>query len=101
MKQDLSLDGMVHGLSAALAKIKPYLGLLFFVMLAGMYAFVILQINTLSAAPVDDSEVLTQTSASPSLHVDPNAAKQLQTLKDNSSNVQTLFEQNRDNPFHE
>src|SRR6185503_9271689 len=100
-KKDLNLSALVHGLGATFGKIKPYTGLMFFVMLSLMYGFIILQINALSAAPVDDNKVLTETSSSPTLHVDPEAAKQLQSLKDNSGNVQTLFEQNRNNPFQE
>ena len=101
MTQNISLGGALHSASAAFSKVKPYIGLLFFVLLALLYSFVLLQINTLSAAPVDDNEVTTQTSSSPSLHVDPSAAKQLESLKTNSGNVQTLFEQSRTNPFQE
>ena len=101
MKQDVSITSIANGIVGALSKVRPYAGLMFFVMLAVMYAFLILQINTLSSAPVDDAQVNTETSSAPSLHVDPQAAKQLQTLKDNSSNVKSLFEGNRTNPFQE
>jgi hypothetical protein len=101
MKHDINLDGMMRSLGGAFARIKPYTGLMFFVMLALMYGFIILQINTLSSAPVDENKVTTEVSTSPTLNVDPNAAKQLESLKSNSANVQTLFEQSRTNPFHE
>jgi hypothetical protein len=101
MKQNIDLTTITHGFSNALQKIKPYTGLMFFVMLSLMYGFLILQINILSAAPVDNNEVTTQISSSPTLNVDPKAAQQLQTLKDNSGNVHTLFDQNRTNPFQE
>jgi hypothetical protein len=101
MKQDMNLDGIMRGAGKAFSRVMPYTGLLFFVMLSLMYAYVILQINNLSSAPVDDNTVTTEISKSPSLHVDPAAAGQLQSLKDNSSNVQTLFEQSRTNPFQE
>jgi hypothetical protein len=101
MKQNLDLTAMLHRFSGVFKKIKPYTGLMFFVMLALMYGFIILQINTLSVAPVDTTKVTTEVSSSPTLHVDPNAAKQLESLKSNSTNVQTLFENSRTNPFNE
>jgi hypothetical protein len=101
MKQDLSLETIIRGLSGTLAKVRPYTGLMFFVMLALLYGFTILQINNLSVAPVDDNQVTTEVSTSPSLHVDPNAAKQLESLKSNSDNVKTLFQDSRTNPFNE
>jgi hypothetical protein len=70
-------------------------------MLAIIYSYIILQINTLSNAPLDESQVAAQSKATPTPHIDARAAQQLQTLKDNSVNVQALFEQNRQSPFQE
>lgn len=101
MKQDINLAGIMRGFNTALRSVKPYIGLLFFVMMALIYGFIILQINNLSGAPVDETKVTTAASSSPSLHVDPTAAKQLESLKNNSTNVQTLFQDSRTNPFNE
>ncbi len=101
MKQDIDLTSIIRGLGKALQQVRPYVGLAFFVMLSLMYGFVLLQLNTLSSAPVDETKVTLQASTSPTLNVDPKAAAQLQSLKDNSSNVEALFEQNRTDPFHE
>jgi len=101
MKKDLDLTSMLRGLGKVVEHAKPYLGLAFFVTLSLMYGFLLLQINVLSTAPVDDAKVTLETSTSPTLNVDANAATQLQSLKDNSSNVQSIFEQNRTDPFQE
>ena len=81
------------------AAVKPYSAVLFVVLFALVYAFVVLRISSLSNAPVDDSAVTDQVKASPSLRIDPQAVQQLESLKDNSVNVQTLFEDQRTNPF--
>lgn len=81
--------------------VKPYIAVLFFLLIALAYGFVILRINALSKAEVDPSAVSEQVKASPTPRIDANAIKQLETLKDNSVNVQTLFEESRTNPFQE
>ena len=82
-------------------KLQPYLNVILFVMFALVYAFMIIKINSLSNTPVDESEVLNQVNSTPAPRIDADAVKQLQTLKDNSVNVQTLFEENRSSPFQE
>lgn len=83
------------------AMLKRYAGVLFFLLFALVYAYMVLRINMLSNVQVDDSKVASQVNAAPVPRIDAQAAKQLQSLKDNSVNVQTLFEQNRTNPFQE
>jgi len=81
--------------------LRPYAGVLFFLLIAAAYGFVILRINSLSTAPVDQSAVDSQAQSAAKPHVDANTIQQLQALKDNSVNVQTLFQDNRLNPFQE
>lgn len=88
-------------LKKGLAHLRPYANVLVFLLFALAYAFVILRINSLSNPKVDESTVTTAVKASPVPHLDQAAAEQLQTLKDNSVNVQTLLDQNRTNPFQE
>lgn len=80
-----------------------YGGILFFVLVALVYGFVIFRINTLSnAQPTDGDISATAQSKSTAIPaIDPKVVQQLQDLKDNSTNVQSLFDQARDNPFNE
>ncbi|HJQ09365.1 MAG TPA: hypothetical protein VJ836_07865 [Candidatus Saccharimonadales bacterium] len=57
--------------------------------------------NTMSTAAVDESKVTEQVQALATPRIDEDAIKQLQTLKDNSVNVQALFDESRTNPFQE
>jgi hypothetical protein len=72
-----------------------------FILIVGLlYGFLLLRIATLSNVQPDASSVSSEV-AKLSPHIDQKAADQLQGLEDNSVNVQTLFNQARNNPFGE
>lgn len=100
---DIDLKAIVPMLRKALLATLRYGGLLFFVLVAGVYSFVVFRINDLSNAQPTDSDISTtaqsKTTAIP--NIDPAVVQQLQDLKDNSTNVQALFDQARSNPFNE
>lgn len=95
---DQSLNSL---LSNTMHKIGRYVGVLIFLLFAGSYGFIILKMNTMSTAAVDESKVTEQVQALATPRIDEDAIKQLQTLKDNSVNVQALFDESRTNPFQE
>ena len=101
---NIDLSDLKH-LGPALGRLSKaglrYAGMMFFLLVAVVYGFVVLQINTLSNAQPTDSDVSAQTKTTAVPNVDPKVVQQLQTLQDNSSNVQTLFQQARENPFQE
>lgn len=99
--KDVNLKSLSQPAERFARKVKPYAGVILFLLFALVYGFIVLRINMLSNAPVDPTAVTDQVKASPTLRIDAHAAEQLQTLKDNSVNVQTLFEQGRTNPFQE
>lgn len=93
-KQSLATAG-----SAAVRFIGRYAVVLFFILVSSVYGFVVLRINILSNAQPSQSEIDAQVTATPVPRIDPAVADQLQQMKDNSVNVQTLFDQARQNPF--
>src|SRR5262245_40624523 len=100
-KGNIDLGSLKPALSKTVRIMRPYVGVFFFLVSSLAYGFVILRINSLSSAQVDDSTVQEKVNATPSPHVDSAVIKQLESLKDNSVNVQTLFQDNRINPFKE
>jgi hypothetical protein len=78
-----------------------YAAIMFFVLVAAVYGFVLLQINTLGNAQPSDSDISAQSKSTAIPNIDPKVIQQIQALQDNSTNVQTLFEQARDSPFQE
>jgi hypothetical protein len=98
---NLNLKGLKPALKVALGNLRKYSSVLIFLLFMGIYGYMVLRINTLSNPVVQDSEVQAEVKTLPVPRMDESAAKKLESLKDNSVNVKTLFEQGRDNPFTE
>ena len=99
--KNVEIKSPLPALLQSLRKLRPYAGVALFLLLAGVYGFIVLRINSLSNPTIDTSAVVSEAKSTPVPRIDADAAKQLEALKDNSVNVQTLFEQNRTNPFNE
>lgn len=84
-----------------LQRMAKYTGVLFFLFIALVYGYVIMQINEFGNTPVDQQAVADQVQELSTPSIDEQAARKLQNLRDNSVNVQTLFEESRTNPFSE
>lgn len=99
MKQNLDLTTILDSGKQAASTIKHYYGLAFFLIVASLYAFLLLQTNTLINAQPDESTIKADTAKK--LRVDEGVADQLQSLRDNSVNVQAIPNDTRANPFQE
>ena len=98
--KDIDLSAAPQVLSQFGKHILRYRILLFVVFVALIYGFIGFRIFVLSDPNTDVSDVDSEvTSLTP--HIDVRVADQLQNLKDNSVNVQTLFDEARKNPFAE
>jgi len=78
-----------------------YAVLLFILLLATVYGFVLLRVNVLNNAQPNEQAISEELKSLPTLHIDESVAKQLLTLRDNSVNVRSLFDNARGNPFQE
>ena len=99
MSSNIELKSPLPALAQSVRKVRPYVGVLVFMLFAGVYGYMVFQINSLADPTVEQSSVQAEAKALPVPRIDDQAAKQLMTLKDNSVNVQTFFEQGRTNPF--
>ncbi len=82
-------------------KVRPYVVLLFFVTIAILFSFLVFRINTLANKEPSDDAVQEKLKTVQRPKIDKDAIAKIQQLQDNSSNVQALFKQARDNPFQE
>jgi hypothetical protein len=98
MNNNVDLSSISKSLPDLLSKVSRYAALLFFIAVAGVYGFILLQINNLSNSEPSDSAV-SQLNKAP--HIDENVVNQLYRLQDNSADVKTLFDEARNNPFSE
>ena len=74
-----------------------YRALLFFVLVAAVYGYVIVRINTFNKVTAATPEQATAQQVS----VSPNTVQKIEDLQDNSVSVKALFDQARQNPFQE
>lgn len=82
-----------------LSSLKRYELILFLVFVGIVYGYIILQISSLTNAQPSPEAVASQIQASQTPHLDKTVVNQLESLQDNSVNVQTLFDSARSNPF--
>jgi hypothetical protein len=89
----------IEKIRASLSAAGRYSVIIFVLVMIGIYAFVLLRINSLDNVQPTQNAVTAQNNPIRSARIDQSVVSQLQTLQDNSVSVQTLFSQARDNPF--
>ena len=77
-----------------------YRVLIFMGVVVVVYGFVIWRVNTLANVQPTASQVASELNST-SPHIDQATINKVKQLQDNSVNVQALFNQARQNPFHE
>lgn len=82
-----------------LTKTKPYLFPSFLVFVGLIYTYLFLGINSMVNTQPSETDVSTQVKAAKVQYIDEKVVEQLQSLKDNSVSVQSLFDEQRTNPF--
>lgn len=98
-KLDAELHKLAGESSTVLHKLKRYGLLMFIVLVASIYGFVLWRVNVLNSAEPTSDAVTSQVKAARLPRIDQSVVSQLETLRDNSVNVQALFDQARNNPF--
>jgi hypothetical protein len=95
----LDLKSFIAKAGLGVEKIRRFSLILFISFVALIYGFVIFRINSLSNAQPSSESVTSQVKAAQVPHIDKSVVKQIESLHDNSVNVQTLFNEARSNPF--
>lgn len=90
------------------AKITPilqgaqkYSTVLIIVLFVSMYGFLLLRINSLSTSTPSEDEVTERLKTVQRPRIDEEAARKIEQLEDQNIQVQTLFNNARQNPFTE
>jgi hypothetical protein len=74
---------------------------LFVVVVAAVYAFLLLRVHMLNNVQPDPVTLSSSTKTLAVPRIDSATVKKIQELQDNNVNVQSLFNQARQNPFQE
>ena len=96
---EIKLPAIKPALGRIVHTLRKYAGVIIFLLFTGTYGYLVTQINSLSNPDIDETLVLSEAKTVPLPKLDEDSAKKLQSLEDNSVNVQTLFEQSRTSPF--
>ncbi|SRR5690554_4946691 len=81
--------------------IKRFRFILVFVAFSVMYAYVLMQVNAISSRVPSEKQITDKTTAAPRTKIDPEMAKQITSLEEESIDIKTLFNEARKNPFAE
>ncbi len=101
MNPDINLKSIVTKLVPVLDRIKKYGAFAVCVIILGVYAFLILDINTMSQAEPTDTAVQEKLKTITVPKLDEATLKKINDLQDQNVQVKSLFDQARDNPFSE
>jgi hypothetical protein len=96
---NLNLKDLPEQLGNVFRKVSGYRVFIFFLLVTGVYGYIIWRINTFSNTPASTSEKSSQTVAQP--RIDAATVQKIKSLQDNSVRVQSLFDEARQNPFQE
>lgn len=93
------LQQLLTKLLAWLQRARRYSVPLFVAFVLLIYAIMLLRVQSLNNAQPTEDQVNSQVKAARIPHIDQSVVQQIQSLQDNSVNVQALFNQARNNPF--
>jgi len=101
MNNSINLKSITNIFKSGGKRIYQYRVLIALCVVVGIYGFVVWRIQTLDNLTPSANQVNAQTNPAIGAHIDKSVVNQLQQLRDNSVNVQALFDQGRNNPFEE
>lgn len=81
--------------------LRRYAVFIFFIILLGIFGFLIFRINQFSGAEPSDDAVEEKLQSVQRPKVDQSVLDKIQQLQDQNIQVQSLFDQARNNPFNE
>ena len=101
MSKSISLNNSKAFVKKSARLLNTYRAFIFFIIVALLYSFIIWRINMLAVATPNVTDIQAAKNQNTVPHIDQSVVNKMQSLKDNSVNVQTLFENARNNPFNE
>lgn len=103
MKKDFkfNLNDIKAKANAAMPYVNKHIAFAAIFVVLLTYLLVVWHISTLATAEPSESDLKAAESSSSVPKIDNKAIQQIQSLEQNSAQVQALFNQARNNPFHE
>lgn len=98
---NLEVKDLSSKIIPALLAAKKYLVFIFFIAVLIIYGYLVFHINTLASQEPQEDAVIERLKTVQRPKIDEDALNKIQQLEDQNIEVQTLFQQARDNPFVE
>lgn len=98
---NIELKALPNKLLPLLAAVRRYLILIFIVFFVGAYGFLVFRINALASSEPSDDAVAERLQSVKRPKIDQSAVDKIQQLEGQNIEVQTLFQEARQNPFSE
>jgi hypothetical protein len=98
-KKSLNLNDIIEQLKQVLGIIKKYIIIIFIVLVVGVYGYIINGFDSAFNQAPNASEVQSSSNSFVLIHINQQVINQINSLRNNSVNVQALFQQSRNNPF--
>lgn len=92
---------LINNITPLAAKLKRYRMFLFIVTFLGIYAFLIIRIDSLTQSEPSIGELGQGPDTIKRLRLDQDSVNKLKELEEQNIEVRALFQQARDNPFTE
>jgi predicted negative regulator of RcsB-dependent stress response len=98
---NLEVKDISAKIGPAILAAKKYLVFIFIITVLLVYGYLVFYINTLASQQPDEDAVTERLKTVQRPKIDEDALNKIEQLEDQNIQVQTLFQQARDNPFVE
>lgn len=92
---------IIEKLSAVRQVLARFAPVLLIIIVVSVYSGLILYVNNLTIVAVDDDEVIEMLEITTRPQIDQQAVNAIEALQDQNIQIESLFEEARDNPFAE
>jgi len=82
-------------------KLRKYFGFIVILIMLGLFGFVVNQIRTYATAEPSEDAIIESLPSTGAVKIDSETASTIQKLESTNIDVETLFNEARDNPFQE
>lgn len=101
MNSNIDIQTIVAKLKSLFAKFSGHIAFIFILVVLLSYLVVVWKVSTLATVePTNEQETAALTESNIP-KIDKKAVAQIESLEENNTEVHSLFEQARNNPFHE
>lgn len=98
---NIEVKDLGEKLIALTGSLKKYLVFIFIMIVLSVYGYLVFYINVLATTEPDEDLVTERLKTVQRPRIDENALNKIKQLEDQNVQVQTLFQEARDNPFVE